>query len=373
MINRIKNAVSFYANEVKRSAHSSGLILGNLRRLNNVAYMGWVGYNNLGDEILYDAHVALFPRLKMLPYQNNKLARVCAASRGGTLFRAGWLGGGTLINQSTSWLGMIERLQEEGCPVYCFGTGVTQSSFRAGHEKTSIEEWVKVLETFAFVGIRGPYSKKILNEAGFYGARVIGDTALALASPDYRPRDVRNRVIGLNFGLIKEGQIWGSADSYTESIVASIQQLIDRGYTIRLLPVWDKDLPSNRALVKRINDPRCTLAEDCYKTLTAYNAELEKCGMFIGQKLHATIMATMLRIPSIMIEYQPKCRDYMASVGMEKWVIKTSECNPELLLDTVQRLSDQSKAIQQELNKHIVRYRTLQYRLAAKIEDDLLR
>ena len=367
MLNRIRNAATFYAAEYKREADKKRAILRAVKaKTPMISYMGWTGHNNLGDEILYDAHKVLFPNLAVVPYHK------AGGQKAEDLYKAAFLGGGTLINQSTSWLTQIADAQKRGLPVYCFGTGVTQTDFRAKHEKTDMDEWVKTLQTFKFVGIRGPYSQKMLHEAGFTQAQIIGDTALALAKPDYTPRDTTKKVIGFNYGLVKENQIWGDADEYTDNIVAAIKSFIEQGYEVRLLPVWDKDLPSNRDLHARINDKRCILVDDCYKSLEAYSAELEKCTAFIGQKLHASIMACMLRIPTIMIEYQPKCRDFMASVDMEHFIIKTSDCTPKNLQTLFDDLIKHSQEVQKTLNKHITHYRDLQFKLAKQIEQDLL-
>ena len=69
-----------------------------------------------------------------------------------------------------------------------------------------------------------------------------------------------------------------------------IKQLIGDGYTIHLLPVWNKDIPSNKALLKLVDSPKCKLI--CkFDTLKDYQTELQRCSLFLGQKLHATIMA----------------------------------------------------------------------------------
>lgn len=367
MLKRIKNAAKFYADEYKREANKKRAVRTAAKDdTPMISYMGWTGHNNLGDEILYDAHKALFPNLAVVPFRKDN------TSKAQSLIKAGFLGGGTLINQSTSWLEQISYIESQNLPLYCFGTGVTQTSFRASHEKTDMDEWVQTLKKFKFVGIRGPYSQKMLQEAGFNNAEIIGDTALALARPDYTPRNKQKKIIGFNYGIVKENQIWGDANEYTENIVKAIRKFIAAGYEVRLLPVWDKDLSSNRELHKRINDKNCVLIEDCYKSLEAYSKELEKCTAFIGQKLHASIMACMLRIPTIMIEYQPKCRDFMASVDMEYFIIKTSECTPQNLMKLFDELSARSDEIQKTLDKRISQYRTAQFKLARKIEEDLL-
>ncbi len=335
-----------------------------------VSYIGWTGHNNLGDEILYQAHQALFPRLSFVPYRAQSVAAVVRSLQGKQLYVAGFLGGGTLINQSPAWIRKIARLERQNLPIYCFGTGVTENEFRMAFEKTSIEEWTKTLARFDFVGIRGPRSMKLLKQAGFKKAQQIGDTALALAPAKAKKRPA-GKVIGLNYGLVKENQIWGDADTYTDNMVATAKQLIAAGYELHLLPVWDKDIESNQKLLERINSPKCTMRL-CFDSLENYTKELDQCSLFIGQKLHASIMACMERIPTIMIEYQPKCRDFMASVDMEDYVIKTSDCDPKTLMALTAKLEKNKSAVAKRLDERVSYYRALQYKLAKQIEDKLL-
>ena len=44
---------------------------------------------------------------------------------------------------------------------------------------------------------------------------------------------------------------------------------------------------------------------------------------FVGMKLHAVALATCAYVPSIMLEYQPKCRDYMQAIGQDTATIRT--------------------------------------------------
>jgi len=372
IIKRAKNAAVFYKEEfIREHKKERDIIRGLKSGKPMVSYMGFTGHNNLGDEILYDAYKALFPELVLVPFRDSKRMEQLAAKHQKPLYVAGFLGGGTLINQSTRWLDQIAVLQAQGLPIYCLGTGVTVNDFREKHEKTSMGEWVKTLETFKQVGVRGPYSKQMLEAAGFKNFVVTGDTALTLA-PAKMPKRPGNKVIGFNYGLVKQNQIWGDADTYTQNIAKAIKNFIKDGYEIRLLTVWDKDIPSTEALLQLVDDPKCTLRL-CYKTLEDFNAELAECQYFIGQKLHASIMACMERIPTIMIEYQPKCRDFMASVDMEDYVIKTSDCSPEGLQKLFNKLEKNASVIQKTLDKRVTGYRKIQKQEAAKITKQLLK
>jgi polysaccharide pyruvyl transferase WcaK-like protein len=368
-LTRIKNAANFYINDFKRERSKEHAIIQGLKSNKPLlSYMGWIGHNNLGDEILYDAHKVLFPDFAVVPFRDSKRANETIAKRPGKL-RAGILGGGTLINQSSLWLDQMATITARDLPLFCLGTGVMPTDFRPIGGDTNFDRWVEVLNSFSFIGVRGPDSLKALKAAGVAKAQITGDTALALAPTTYKPRPGK-KVIGFNYGIVKENQLWGDADTYTDNVVKALQTLIADGYEIHLLPVWDKDIASNKALLVRVNSQKCTMIE-CFDSLENYSAELEKCDVFIGQKLHATVMACMRRIPSLMIEYQPKCHDFMASIDMDAFILKTSDCTPETLIDMLRKLQKDSKKIEQKLDKRIMQHRTKQFELAAKISKQL--
>ncbi len=89
------------------------------------------------------------------------------------------------------------KLQRKKIPLFCFVTEVTQEDFWRQQQdeywKNIISEWVKILSSFLFVGVRGPISKKILLDNGLKNVVVVGDTALSLA-PNTFKRKKYNKV-----------------------------------------------------------------------------------------------------------------------------------------------------------------------------------
>ncbi len=334
------------------------------------SYIGWTGQGNLGDEILLDAHKRLFPELAIVPYRPDVTIRALAGvSRHRPGFAIGFLGGGTLINQSPTWLRRIVALQHRGMPVYCLGAGVTPHDFRLSFEDTKLSDWVPVLESMEFVGVRGPHSQLLLANAGF-NAEITGDPALSLA-PQFSPPPADMRIIGINVGISHKTILWDGSDNFLSEIVALITSLLSEGREVRLLPVCADDVLSNLRIASRVDNPLCTVRV-AHQSLDAYNAELMECGVFMGQKLHATVLATLLRIPSLMMEYQPKCRDYMASIGMEKYVIKTSEFTADWASAKLAELAEQANDIRVVLNARVTHFRERQHELAQQILQQVL-
>lgn len=339
---------------------------------NATSYIGWVGFDNLGDEILFEAHKQLFSRLNFVIYAPSRFVNKKFQADNASLYKLGFLGGGTLINRSDYWLGQVSDLLDQNVPMHCFGTGVASPDFwNKDSEGLIKKEWVNALNRFEFVGIRGPLSQKYLVDSGVNNTVVIGDTALALAPKILPPRSVHNK-IGINFGLLEGNMIWGSPDKYFREMVKFIHVLIGMGFDVVLLPVWKDDIQSNIELLDKVNSAKCYLESNAYRSLEAYSKEVVDCQYFIGQKLHATIIATSHRVPSIMLAYRPKCVDYMESIKMSEYTIKTSDFTSQDIGLIFERLVVAHEKVRRRLDKEVLRYSNLQHKYAREITNKLL-
>jgi len=333
------------------------------------SYVGWTGQGNLGDEVLLQSHQLLFKDFSVVPYRPESRFQIKTQAKfQSSGFKLGFLGGGTLINQSPAWLRRIQELQLRGLPMFCMGAGVTTEQFRPAFERTSIPEWIQVLETMEFVGVRGPFSQQALADFG-YAAPILGDPAIAFA-PFMSPLPASRKVIGFNFGISKKTLLLPNSDGFLPNVVKLIKALIEEGKEVILLPVCAEDVASNKAVLSIVNNGACTMRV-CYESLDDYNSALLECGLFIGQKLHSTVLATILRIPSIMIEYQPKCRDYMASIEMEDYVVKTSVFEVNAILDKLQNLEDHYFSVRAKLENQVAKFRSLQFAKAKQISEQV--
>jgi hypothetical protein len=338
------------------------------------AYLGWIGNDNLGDEILYEAHKKLFSKLNIYYIEPIKFLKLYKLLIKRQIFNIGILGGGTLINQADRWLNETKLFNSNHIPLFCFGTGVASSTFWSKQKErtweNNIKNWVEILSTFKFVGVRGPYSLMTLQKHGLKNIVVVGDTALSLAPNTYKKREL-TKVIGINFGSFKDVPIMGDRHKYINELAKLINKLIQQGYTIHLLPIWKSDIKSNKELKRLINDKSCLL-EINYNNYSKYVESVLKCDIFLGQKLHSTIISTMHRVPSIMLEYDPKCRDYMASIDMEKYVIGIPEINFNNIIENIEDLYKNYSSIQSNLDINIKKYKKIQKYYAQRIESELL-
>src|SRR5690606_23065966 len=110
-------------------------------------YVGWVGYDNLGDEAMLEA------ARRLLPWAQVEVS--------GTPRHLLVLGGGTLINRRT-YLGWVAERDSPRVERAVLGTGVASPAYWAVTEP--VEGWLRWLSTCAYVGVRGPHSEATLRQ-----------------------------------------------------------------------------------------------------------------------------------------------------------------------------------------------------------------
>jgi hypothetical protein len=339
-----------------------------IRKERLAPYIGLVGYRNLGDELLFQAHQQLFSPHKLEPYrQDTILVERLASFVSRPFCTHAILGGGTLIYSGDAWLSKTEHLLSQGASMFCLGTGVESDEFVDKRHESLKKRWQKALAKFAFVGVRGPKSKEALEKDGFRNVKVMGDAALSL-TPETVSTPISREIIGINFGHVPGNPMWGDPAKYKKEMAAIIKQLIHMGHKVYLLPVWNRDIPSNQELMRDVDHSDCSLVE-AHETTAEYFNAVRQCDLFIGQKLHATVMAIMNRVPSMMIEYRPKCMDFMESIGLSAYVIKTSDLNLKSFMYKFDELQRRHAGLKSQIEDRILGFKRLQYQQAVKLRE----
>jgi len=327
-----------------------------------VGYIGWLGRNNLGDEAMFRASKKLFASLNILPFKDTEILSLLKKLKRDYVYDAIFLGGGTLIGKN--YLNILKEAKSNSKVKVAFGSGVQNPIF---WDKVGINnrltEWSELLETFNFVGVRGPLSKDILNNYGFRKAEVIGDPALSL-SFDRIKRKPRKNLLGINIG-VSNGLVWGNEKAILDSIIKLSNVLISKGWELKFLPVWDQDLNYVEEAVKNLRGKAEIFKE--WRSINKTLKFLEQCDLFIGEKLHSVILATCAYTPSIMLEYRPKCLDFMMSMDMQDFNIRTDNLSIDLILDLIRRISNDSDQIQNKMFEKVNFFKKIQKNRAESI------
>ena len=358
-------------------------------------YIGWVGFRNLGDEAMYELcrsrfsgihwsrheDIAYAPnpvhfirrRGVSLPHIIEHLSdELSTRRRTFSLFsktmhklalwtdqEVGIFGGGTLINRNAAALdNYIAIRKRTGSVVPTFGSGVVNPDFWSTREvgwTDRRKNWASVLAELPVVGVRGPISKALLDDAGARNVVICGDPAVAFhapyqATPLPAPSEGPLRV-GINPGDCS-GKMWGRADDVQESLIALARWLRKSGHQIAIVPVWQNDVEACLDVARRAGLDRSVISPVCY-TRQAFLGWVEKLDLLVCLKLHAGILAAAANVPFVSLEYQPKCRDFAASVGWEEFVIRTDQIQPGRLIDLVATLIAQLDSKRKELCRRV--------------------
>jgi polysaccharide pyruvyl transferase WcaK-like protein len=278
----------------------------------HTGYIGWVGYNNLGDEALY---AAIRDLVKPLSLATFSAARESALGRinlsGPRHFQGVLLGGGTIIGPA--YILPVQRTLDLGLPMATFGTGVGSTGF-GDAERPQLSEWKSILDRFEMVSVRGPRSYAALNNLGVKNVEVIGDPALSLgpaAIPNPKPRPT----LAINLAGAPDDQYGiGPCACYREIATIAKRHVVEGG---DLLPIalGGRDDVFLRAL---LNDAglekwpvrRLTSAKEFFDCVSGAQ-------WLIGVRLHSAVLATVVGTVPILVAYRDKCWDFMESIGLQ--------------------------------------------------------
>lgn len=305
-----------------------------------VAYIGWLGHDNLGDDAIFEAcrRELAGARVVRLP-RAPTLARLSTLA-GRPIFEAGLLGGGTVVGWP-NYRSSIDRLRRLGGPVpmFALGVGVLDPDFDYGplapDLRDELRRWGDVLGRFARVSVRGRRSQELLASVGVE-ARVVGDTALLLADEQPRTEEVESGLLGINVGVARS--IWGrDPERVLREVVAFGRDARRRGWRLRLFSVWPGD---DEVVARAASALGTTDVVDGWRDLGRALAALRECQVFVGMKLHSVVLASAVHVPSLMLEYQPKCREFQESLGREQWSVRADRVRASGLAERVHELAE---------------------------------
>ena len=265
------------------------------------------------------------------------------------------LGGGTLINREDTWLNAYKATrQRSGKPVFVFGTGVGHPDLwtREPGWVDKRKEWVSLLSELPVVGVRGPASKALLEEAGAANVVISGDPAVALHTPlspgtesESTGQPLR---IGINCGFC--GRMWGTAAAVNEILAETGRELIRCGHSVELFSVWPDDTNYCHQVARQIGESALKPVRDL-SSLDGFMSAIRMYDLVIAFKLHAGVLAAAANVPVIILEYQPKCLDFALSAGWDRFTIRTSQLTRQKLLDMVYEMASGLGSIREELCK----------------------
>ncbi|MBI4398936.1 MAG: polysaccharide pyruvyl transferase family protein [Candidatus Omnitrophica bacterium] len=351
---------------------------------NGIARGYYVGFSgeNLGDEALRHSIFSLFDSRVLFSHSRGAAVRFME-KQGLLRWNMLMLGGGTLLLRSQNVLDSIsvKGIQKR----VVFGTGAANPAFwkDVSANYGAREDWLRFLNSCEYIGVRGPISKKILEEIGVKKeVRLIGDPAL------YFTREIRTpltpalanghtRKLGVNVGTTHDGDrrslLWGGdEEKFLRRFAHFLTLMSQDGWEIELIPVWQKDMEAIRRVISDSGlGNRIRVFKDFHSVRKTID-KMETFDVFIGQKLHSVILACCANRPSIMVEYRPKCRDFMASMDLESWTVRTDEFAPAGVKAMVEALYGQKIYYTRKIHEMASYYQNKLFRESQKLMEAVL-
>jgi hypothetical protein len=317
-----------------------------------VSYIGWLGRQNFGDEIMLRALRELLPG-----------ANVAYEAPGARLLL---LGGGTLINRMT-YLEALRRHDSPRVERVVFGSGVADPEFWGITEP--VDQWLDFLESCSYVGVRGPRSKAILREWGFAGElEVLGDPGLSVRASGSVVVDDELVVLSPAF---TSGELWGGSDDQVFGALSDLAASLRRkGRRVAYLSCFPGD---DRFIMDIMRRSESVDAEyvAAYADHEAGLELLARAGVVVAERLHAAVIAAAEGTPFVAIEYRPKLRDFARSVEQEDLVVRSDEVSADRLAEMVSLATagDHAKRLHVAVDTYRNRQRRVAGTLAAMLSE----
>jgi glycosyltransferase involved in cell wall biosynthesis len=272
-----------------------------------VEYVGLAGHHNLGDDAMLEAIRRLMPWAEV----GTNLANP----------RAVMLGGGTLLNADNYYLNKVRRVDGPNEERVVFGTGVRSPEYWGFTEQ--LEDWEPFLRSALSIGLRGPDSLATIRSWGYDGpVDVVGDPALVLPRPE-GVENVEGRVV--ISPVYTAGECWGGDDGAVfDEFAAAIGRLRSSGRDVVMMTAHPGDDRWAIEIMRRAGHPDLPYLAG-YEDLDAALRLLASADLVIGERLHAVVLAAAMGTPFIAVEYRPKVRDFMSSLGAAEWCTRTDE------------------------------------------------
>lgn len=281
-----------------------------------LAYFGFLGDGNVGDEMVYWAakkllsDSILIPLKRRMPLELKLRCRKPEAFFDGVVF-----GGGTLINQYP--MGETEkRLLQSGLPVFVHGTGVVNGDLP--------RDW-EMLDGKIYGGVRGPVSQQYISHLA--DTPIAGDAVMALEFKRSLANSTTQPRVLLNLGTHEHNE-HGCEREVEECVIRLVEQASMQGLAAAFVPFHHIDCRRAEKLSARIPSLQVLPMP---KTMADLRACFEGVEFAFGERLHFVITAALFGCAFASVNYASKHVDFLRSVGLEHCGFAPHEINCKLV------------------------------------------
>ena len=307
-------------------------------------YVGWTGQGNLGDDAIAESLLPHLPAVEPwhVPHDPAGFARqVLGGGARGAAGRAVLVGGGTVVGRR-NWRLLLTAtgvFLARRRPWHLIGVGVEDPAFSGKNSFSGngeLARWAELCRRFDRITVRGPRSAALLDSVGI-PAEIVGDPALL-----HEPSEVivpRDKLLGVNLGFGDD--LWGhDHERVVDAVAELVRGVVTDGWSVRFLVINPKDWALAEAAIHRAAVPEARVELRTTSTVPGYLAAVGECTVLVAERLHALVLAAAAAVPLVGLEYQPKCADFLASVGSEARSVRTDRVDADVLREHLDALTE---------------------------------
>lgn len=330
--------------------------------------LGWYGKGAHGDDIIEITTKKLFEDVARIKHLS--LEWVTDSNKADLVI----IGGGSILGVDSMHL--YERLKNIGVPLVFFGGGFRREKRDIGLEY--IRGMKELFKKAVLKGVRGYLTQQFFVQIGIEDTEVIGDPSITFqpVKVEQLPRKFKVAVSVRSMGKTGEPQYVANEINFRN--IATICDFLVEKYQAQLYfftfteNVHDSDSEGIKEVISRMR----------YKdghTLIPFETNTEELFSLLGQmdyivsqRLHPTILGWIQSVPHVAFEYQfGKTADFMQSIGMGEFVIRTDEFSMELYKKKLARLMKEKEVINSQAQKSINYWRNKQRNFAGRCLDPI--
>ncbi|GAC43299.1 polysaccharide pyruvyl transferase family protein [Paenibacillus popilliae] len=329
--------------------------------MKKILYLGWVGFNNLGDEWMR-AMFEQLAKLHLSPEEYQIIPSVPGVDiKDMRKYDTIVMGGGSLL--VPGYLDILHEAVRQEKRVLIWGSGHDRlnpfsfGSNAAPESKGFCLKMREVVEHAAYCGVRGPWTFEYMRQIGVAMNRVTlsGDPAMLSSPPtsDADDEQTGERWIGINWGT-SYNRIYGKDEAYVENQIASAAGfLIREGYKIVVYPVWGPDREACKRLCNKIAVSDQVVYDPGVHSYEKYLQRIKRFDLTINFKLHANILSAAADVPFVCLGYRFKSFDFAHSIRLPRLAISTdAEQLAERIRDTAAYALANKMSIVEQIGSH---------------------
>ncbi|MBX9975539.1 polysaccharide pyruvyl transferase family protein [Cytobacillus firmus] len=320
-----------------------------------VLYLGWLGYKNIGDELMWDIFREKFnekadsTKYKLIPSTKTVQMRLSKNKNKNFLRNLDSiiLGGGSLlgprfitilynaikVNKNINlfiWGSGIDWIEKRDLNKFVLMNGeqaTLKNEFNYFNDSQFKHKLQTVIQHAKFIGVRGQYTYQYLKSIGLNldRVKVTGDPGLLTTIMRENEENPKSNKVVINWGTAMH-RLYGKNEAGLEnSMMAIVNELITKGYEIYIYPIWDKDITPCKNLYDKITEKKhvhfIKTVPNQYKILDL----IKDARLTINFKLHANVLSAAAGIPFIALAYRFKTFDFANFIGLDHLVISTDD------------------------------------------------